>query len=204
MPRPKSFDPEAVLCKAMGVFWEKGYDAASISDLTEAMGINRFSLYDTFGDKHTLYIKALDSYHQRFVGPIIEKINAIDTLAGLEAYFDGVIEFLQGNSGKPCCMMQKAAVSAPGIDEDACQRVKESRSGFQEAFEGVFNRLRDKGELADHIDLKAAAFLTVTTQSGLLSFNAPPMPAEQARAGIQILIRSLASAPTRVGRPGAG
>ncbi len=193
MPRPKSFDPEAVLCKAMRVFWEKGYDAASISDLTEAMGINRFSLYDTFGDKHSLYIKALDSYHQRFVGPIIDKINAIDTISGLEAYFNGVIDFIQGNTGKPCCMMQKAAVSAPGIDEEACTRVKQSRAKFQEAFEGVFARLRDASQLGEHIDPKTAACLAVTIQSGLLSFNAPPITADDARAAIRILIRSLGS-----------
>lgn len=197
MPRPKSFDPQAVLCKAMGVFWEKGFDAASITDLTGAMGINRFSLYDTFGDKHTLYLKALDFYHQRFVAPILDKINAIDSLPGLEDYFMGVIEFQHANTGKPCCMMHKAAVWGAGIDEEACKRVKETRACFQEAFEGVFTRLRESGELGEHVDPKGAACLMLTFQSGLLSFTTPPMATDLAQSAIGILIHSLsgASAP---------
>src|SRR6478672_1527424 len=62
MARHKEFDCAEVLEKAMEVFWARGYEAASIQDLVEHMGINRQSLYDTFGDKHTLYLQALDRY----------------------------------------------------------------------------------------------------------------------------------------------
>ena len=67
MARPKSFDPETALACAMAVFQEKGYEAASVADLTERMGINRFSMYDTFGDKRSLYLAALDRYVDREV-----------------------------------------------------------------------------------------------------------------------------------------
>ncbi|MCA9304812.1 MAG: TetR/AcrR family transcriptional regulator, partial [Phycisphaerales bacterium] len=102
MPRPKSFDPDAVLAKAMGVFWEKGYDAASITDLTGAMGINRFSLYDTFGDKHTLYLKALEYYQQSVVSSLIERIDGISSLDGLERFFFQMIEYQHSCTGR-CC-----------------------------------------------------------------------------------------------------
>ena len=65
MPRAKEFDPEMVLDKAMDLFWTKGYEATSIKALVDHMGINRFSLYSTFGDKHQLFLRACDRYHEK-------------------------------------------------------------------------------------------------------------------------------------------
>src|ERR1700692_1987824 len=62
MGRPRSFDVEKALDRALQVFWRKGYEAASLSDLTKAVGVNRPSLYAAFGDKETLFRKALDRY----------------------------------------------------------------------------------------------------------------------------------------------
>src|SRR5215208_4537603 len=64
MARHKEFDREEALQRAMEVFWSRGYEAASVGDLVKHMGINRQSLYDTFGDKHTLYLAALDRYRE--------------------------------------------------------------------------------------------------------------------------------------------
>ena len=64
MARHKEFDRDETLQKAMEVFWSRGYEAASIEDLVKHMGINRQSLYDTFGDKHRLYLLALDRYRE--------------------------------------------------------------------------------------------------------------------------------------------
>src|SRR3977135_2157179 len=64
MARHKEFDRAEALHKAMEVFWSRGYEAASIQDLIKHMGINRQSLYDTFGDKHALYLQALDRYRE--------------------------------------------------------------------------------------------------------------------------------------------
>ena len=60
MGRSREFDENVVLQKAMELFWEQGYEKTSLSDLVEHMGIHRRSLYDTFGDKHTLFLKTLD------------------------------------------------------------------------------------------------------------------------------------------------
>ncbi len=64
MPRVKEFDPDQALDRAMELFWRKGYEATSVQDLVEHMGINRFSLYDTFGSKHELFMAALDRYSE--------------------------------------------------------------------------------------------------------------------------------------------
>jgi TetR/AcrR family transcriptional repressor of nem operon len=62
MARTKDFDEDDVLEKAVELFWRKGYNATSMQDLVDGLGISRSSLYDTFGDKHTLYIRALEKY----------------------------------------------------------------------------------------------------------------------------------------------
>ena len=74
MPRPKAFDPDAALQKAMQVFWERGYEATSVDDLVQCMGINRFSLYSTFGGKHQLFVAALERYHDTIVADLVGEL----------------------------------------------------------------------------------------------------------------------------------
>lgn len=188
MPRPKSFDPDTVLAHAMGVFWEKGYDAASISDLTAAMGINRFSLYDTFGDKHELYLKALDSYHERVVEPHLEKIDAIDSLDALEAYFSMIIEYQHSDEHSKCCMMHMAATSLIGADAAAKAKIEAVCNQAHHAFCGVLQRVKDNGELRDGINIEDAAWIVKIAQAGLVSFSAAPIPENQAKAAFKLLI----------------
>ncbi len=191
MARPKSFDPDTVLAKAMEVFWEQGFEAASISDLTEAMGINRFSLYDTFGDKHTLYLRALDWYLERMVAPHVEKIREIDSLDGLEAYFSMLIDYQHSCEHTKCCMMHMAATSLAAKDGAARDKVVQSRDLMQKAYRDVLQSIKTKGELREGVDLDDAAWLLKITQSGLVAFSASPIPAEQAKNAFRMLIQQL-------------
>ncbi len=75
MARPREFDLNQVLEKAMDVFWKQGYHATSISDLTEAMGLLRGSVYAAFGDKHQLFLAALERYMEKGLR-VLEKIAA--------------------------------------------------------------------------------------------------------------------------------
>ena len=65
MPRPKSFDEDAVLDQAVELFWDRGYEGTSLADLEAHLGLGRQSLYNAFGDKHTLFLKALDRYRRK-------------------------------------------------------------------------------------------------------------------------------------------
>lgn len=178
----------------MGVFWEKGFDAASISDLTHAMGINRFSLYDTFGDKHALYLKALDSYDQRVVEPILEKISAIQTIDDLEGHFLCVIEYLWNNKDKPCCMMQKTAMAMTGRDQSVCDRVQSTRERMHQAFTELFSKLIAQGDVRKDLSPEDAAWVVMLTQAGLTSYSSSPIPQDQAESAVRIMIQSLKSA----------
>src|SRR2546423_4201723 len=90
MARHKEFDRDEALQKAMEVFWSHGYEAASIQELVKQMGINRQSLYDTFGDKHALYLAALDRYRE------VEGGKMFELLAGESLVKRGQGEFFGG------------------------------------------------------------------------------------------------------------
>ncbi|MEM7603482.1 MAG: TetR/AcrR family transcriptional regulator, partial [Verrucomicrobiota bacterium] len=87
MPGPdKQFDPEEALNAARDVFWERGYEGASLSMLIERMGIGRKSLYDTFGNKRSLFLKVIDHYGQQQISLIRQKLEATGSPVGnLEA-----------------------------------------------------------------------------------------------------------------------
>ena len=191
MARPKSFDPDTVLAKAMGVFWEKGYDAASISDLTAAMGINRFSLYDTFGDKHQLYLKALDAYSVRVVGAMVERINGVESLDDIEGLFIAMIDAQHCSETSSCCMMHKAAISLAAVDDEARKRVEQARDRFHGAFHDALGRIKRSGEIGGlraDLDLNQAAWLLMITKSGIASYNGSPVPEAEAKGAVGALI----------------
>src|SRR5690349_24968801 len=95
MPRPKSFDQDTVLDQAVQLFWERGYEATSMADLEAHLGLGRQSLYNTFGDKQALFLKALERYRNDVGGEALARLNAPG--AGLDAIrsvFHWVVESL--------------------------------------------------------------------------------------------------------------
>ncbi|CAM4472405.1 TetR/AcrR family transcriptional regulator [Paenibacillus phoenicis] len=93
MARSKEFDEKEVLLKAMRLFWEQGYEKTSLQDLVEHMGVHRRSLYDTFGDKHTLYIKTMEQYARITNAAIKAEVQRGRTaLESIRLIFDYLIE----------------------------------------------------------------------------------------------------------------
>lgn len=110
--RPRSFDREAALEAAMEVFWQKGFEAASISDLTEAMGINPPSLYSAFGDKEKLFLEAIESYSRRRGDscPYEAEATARGAIRRLLEYMAN--DLAESSHPRGCLMMMAAATSA--------------------------------------------------------------------------------------------
>jgi len=94
MARPKEFDCDVVLDKAMALFWRQGYEATSIQDLVTHMGINRQSLYDTFSSKRQLYLAVMDRYIDRVVSRRLTVVNASSAATGaIRQFFSDVVAF---------------------------------------------------------------------------------------------------------------
>src|SRR2546428_10205183 len=123
MPRPKAFDPDEALQKAMQVFWERGYEATSVEDLVQHMGLNRFSLYSTFGGKHQLFVAALERYRDTIVADLVGELEqSAAGLAAIRQFFTRLVDFFASSQGWCGCLMTHTAVElSPHVSRVAGQ-----------------------------------------------------------------------------------
>jgi TetR/AcrR family transcriptional repressor of nem operon len=166
MPRPKEFDHEAALDRAMGAFWTKGYAATSVEDLVTRMGIQRGSLYATFGDKRSLFLHALDRYQRVVTRELLEALDAPGSgLAAIRRFFRLRVERSLDRRRPPGCLVTNSVVELARHDRVAATRVGASLARLEAAFLRALERARAQGEVAATADLPALArFLTSSAQ----------------------------------------
>ncbi|HLZ83871.1 MAG TPA: TetR family transcriptional regulator [Caulobacteraceae bacterium] len=167
MARPREFDADLALKRAMSVFWAKGYAATSTDDLLKAMKIGRQSMYDAFGGKPRLYREALERYQQESVAGHLQRLRSGSSpLAGIEALMVGLIPADDDERRLGC--MGVGSVAEFGTT-DACLVELRARSGAV-LFEALAERLRaaqSVGELNPALDISLAARFLQTTMQGL-------------------------------------
>ena len=192
MPRPKSFDPDEVLDRAMRVFWKKGYASTSIADLTEAMSINKFSLYGTFGDKRSLFLAALDRYSGRVVGTLLSDLETEDAgLAEIRQYFTAIVHGATHLQECPGCLMTNTAAElAPG-DAEIRTKVRKHFGRMRRAFRCALGNASERGELVPKASTDLLArHLVGSSQSIALAARTLPRR-EDYRGYVAWLIESL-------------
>jgi TetR/AcrR family transcriptional regulator, transcriptional repressor for nem operon len=168
MARHKEFDRDEVLHKAMEVFWSRGYEATSIQDLVKYMGINRQSLYDTFGDKHALYLQALDRYREvegRKVLELLERPGSVKKT--LRQFFEGVVERALCDEQRRGCFMGNATSELAGRCKETAARTCSNMAATEGAFYRMLQRGKKEGELERVRDLRAVARFLYSSLQGL-------------------------------------
>jgi TetR/AcrR family transcriptional repressor of nem operon len=167
MARPKAFDREQALRGALQVFWAKGYEATSMQDLVDGMGIHRQSLYDTFGDKEALYHEALDRYRAESFAPMAALLDGpLPLRRALTTLFDTIIGRLLAPQGQPCFLAQ-AALERAAEDPHAARCVKQGFDYNLKRWEARFRRAQAEGELGSHHDPAALALAFQNALNGL-------------------------------------
>jgi len=178
MARPKEFDPDEVLDRALELFWERGYEATSMADLIQHLGIGRASLYATYGNKHELYLKALDRYLLKqdpspleFLsrpGPALPLVRALVERYAQECACDG---------NRRGCMVVNAAIERLPGDRLVARRVELAWDGLEAALAAALHRAQVQGELAPEKDPRSLArFLLVFLQGLRVVSKAPSDP----------------------------
>ena len=166
MARAKEFDREVVLERAMEFFWAQGYEAASMRELLDTMDIGRQSLYDTFGDKHSLFLASLKHYYEKGMRTVVAQLAAPDGgLSAIEEYFDGMARRMSTKPHRSCLLINSAIELAPHDPEVAAivnRFVKKLRKGFAKALEVA----QSKGE-ARIDDIDAVAWHLTNSAMGL-------------------------------------
>jgi AcrR family transcriptional regulator len=167
MGRPRAFDMDKALDQALRVFWEKGYEGASICDLTEAMGINPPSLYAAFGNKEALFKKALDRY-ETVRDQIMEEAFAVPTAReAMRRLLEGTAERLSDKRNPSGCLMVQGALA--GSEE--CEAVKRHlalrRAAGEVLIRERLKRAKRDGDLPDDADPAALARFVATVMQGM-------------------------------------
>ncbi|WP_192348556.1 TetR/AcrR family transcriptional regulator [Algoriphagus sp. Y33] len=168
MARTKVFDEQEVLDRAMKLFWEKGYNATSAQDLVDSLGISRSSLYDTFGDKHSLFVKALQQYRKERVDPVINSYNAVeDVEAYIRLFFESVKDEAIGyNSSKGCFVVNSAVELAP-VDSEIAAISNSIMHDTEEALCSVIKNGQDKGIFTTKYPARSLARFVFNSLNGL-------------------------------------
>lgn len=168
--RPRAFDREAALAAATRLFWQKGYAATSISDLTEAMGIGSPSLYAAFGSKEALYGEALRYYGESFEERVWGNFAKAGTAReAIDAFLTDSAAALTGSAGRvePLgCMVTLSAVGSEG-QEELGETVRTARAGGLERVRERLRRAIGDGELDASTDINGLARFVLAVQSGM-------------------------------------
>ncbi|MFJ9033436.1 TetR/AcrR family transcriptional regulator [Streptomyces sp. NPDC102274] len=200
MPRPRTFDEQDVIDRAMELFWTRGYEATSVPDLTAELGIHPGSLYRTFGDKRTLFLKALAHYRDgraRTLAPLL--LAGGPVLPRIRAVLLGWIE-LAADEDRPrgCLIANTAGELLPG-DQDVAASVNDIFSVVEDGFLQGLRVAARTGEVSDDLDLPSCAVMLTMLLEGLqVLVKADPDP-RRLVAAVDTALASIAA----VGNPAA-
>ncbi len=165
--RTRQFDVDEALDRALEVFWARGYEGATLPELTRAMGINRPSLYAAFGSKEQLFRKALDRYQTGPMSFLAEALRKPTARAVAEAIFSGFIRMQRNRDQARGCLIVSGALASSEEGETVRQELAQLRQGIVATFRKRFERAVQDGDLPARTDCATLARYTATVLGGL-------------------------------------
>lgn len=176
MARPREFDEQLAVEKAMQLFWRRGYQAASLNELLDAMDLSRSSFYETWGTKREALIEALNRYAQSGMAGLIEPLTRADAgRAQIEQTFHGMVRHALSDGGAKGCLVNNCLAELAGQDAKLLQQLQDIRKGL----ERLLARAIRKGQIDGTIDSTQSAttlarFLASTFSGLNLTARAQP------------------------------
>ncbi|VEP15040.1 Transcriptional regulator [Hyella patelloides LEGE 07179] len=168
MARKKEFDKEEVLTKAMQTFLRLGYEGTSMQTLVSTMGINRGSLYDTFGDKHSLFLAVIAHYEETVVKDTVGSLMTPDAdKQTIVELFRGLVEAMAKEQNCYGCLMTNTAVELSSHDAEAKDRINNHVCQMVRSFKHALTNARAKGEINSDRNLDAMAQYLTSNLQGL-------------------------------------
>jgi AcrR family transcriptional regulator len=165
--RPRAFDRDQALDRALDVFWRKGYEGASLCDLTDAMGINPPSLYAAFGNKEALFRKALDRYTEKHDGVLRETLARPKARDGIAALLRSTADSLTDKSSPPGCLLVQGIAGAGDHAQCIRNQLSAKRADNEKTIRERLKQAKAEGELPDDADPAALARYVATVTQGM-------------------------------------
>jgi len=167
MGRPRSFDIDGALDRALQVFWRKGYEGTSLSDLTKAVGVNRPSLYAAFGDKDALFRKALDRYLHGPAAYTQEALKEPTARAVVERLLRGAADLNTAPHNPGGCLMVQGALACGEAADSIRQELSACRAAGEAAIRRRLQRAKSEGDLSTDADPADLARYLATVLYGM-------------------------------------
>ena len=165
--RVRQFDVDEALDQALEVFWARGYEGATLPELTRAMGINRPSLYAAFGNKEQLFRKALDRYQAGPMAFFAEALHKPTARAAAEAIFSGFLRVQRDRDKARGCLVVSAALACGKEAEPVRRELAQLRQGVVAALRDRFKQAIQEGDLPSGTDCVTLARYIATVLGGL-------------------------------------
>jgi TetR/AcrR family transcriptional regulator, transcriptional repressor for nem operon len=166
--RPRSFDTEAAVERAMGVFWSRGYHGTALPDLLRATKLSRGSLYAAFGGKHALFLRALDRYIADALARIdIELGPRHGPVDGLRTLLAGYVDRTSGASGRRGCLLVATAMELAGRDAEVDRRIRSFFKAMEARVAAALSAAKTADKLAAGVEPSSAARILVCFAEGL-------------------------------------
>ena len=188
--RPRAFDPDVALERAMHVFWAKGYEGAALSDLTRAMRINRPSLYAAFGNKEELFRKVLDRYVDgplAYFGKALAAPKARDVV---EQIFFGAAKMADDPRTPAGCLMVQGALACGNAAGSVRQEAAARRLASEDALRRRLQRAKREGDLPQGADPAALAGYVIMIMQVMAVHGADGASPDQLRRVAQVALRA--------------
>jgi AcrR family transcriptional regulator len=182
--RPRAYEPDVALGKALDLFRTQGFAATSLDDLSEATGMNRPSLYGAFGDKRELYIKSYQRYREDARASMVEIFRQeAPVRRRLERIFASALNiYLSGETGPRGCFTVVTAASEAVGDPDIRAMVLDGLTELDKAFANCFRRAKEKGELPENADPAVLAQLASATVHSIAIRSRARVPRKELEA----------------------
>ena len=169
MARPKAFDVDEALERAMELFWRQGYQATSLPDLVQHMGIGRQSLYDTFGGKRQLFLQALDRYAAVMIGGALGRLEMPGaSIDDLTAFLEAVVAYQTGKQVRTACLMINSAMELAVSDKEVASRASAHHQRMEGAFRRVLEHAAAQGDIHPLLPVDTVARHMVATVLGMV------------------------------------
>lgn len=165
--RPRVFDMDEALDKALQIFWKRGYEGASLAELTETLGINKPSLYAAFGNKEELFMKALAKYAEGPVAFVRQVVNEPTAYAVAQRFLYQAAEFLTQPSQPKGCMIVQGALSGGEGADIVKNTLIQYRNSYEKLLMKRFEQAKSEGDLPEDTHAEFLAKYLATVHQGM-------------------------------------